>query len=207
MNTSSSKLPLFHILYVVSFIEGGALMAVELLGSKMIAPYYGASLYVWTAVLGTTLGGLALGYWLGGSFTEKYESQINRILLLIFVASGVFMLILPFYGKLILEATVSMSLKPGIVISSFLILTPILCSFGMVSPLIIHLLSKQFNVAGPAAGTIYGVSTVGGVIFSLVFGLYFIPFIGIKAGMLFIGSFLLLGAGLMFLAGRNTESK
>ncbi len=41
-------------------------MAVELVGAKLLAPYFGTSLYVWAAALGTTLGGLTLGYFFGG---------------------------------------------------------------------------------------------------------------------------------------------
>ena len=41
----------FPLLFLVLLIEGGALMAVELMGSKLAAPFYGSSLYVWTAVL------------------------------------------------------------------------------------------------------------------------------------------------------------
>jgi hypothetical protein len=47
----------FWFLFAVAFIEGGALMAVEIVGAKLVGPYYGSSLYVWAAVLGLTLGG------------------------------------------------------------------------------------------------------------------------------------------------------
>ncbi|MBK6986726.1 MAG: hypothetical protein IPH32_19195 [Bacteroidetes bacterium] len=52
--------------FVLSFIEGGAVMATELLGAKMLAPYFGSSLYVWATVLAITLGGLA------GLFCRRY---------------------------------------------------------------------------------------------------------------------------------------
>ena len=45
-------------IYILSFIEGGTVMLVELCGAKLLAPYYGTSIYVWAATLGVTLGGL-----------------------------------------------------------------------------------------------------------------------------------------------------
>jgi len=56
-------------IYIVSFFEGAAVMATELCGSKLIAPYFGSSLYVWAAVIAITLGSLATGYFYGGKLT------------------------------------------------------------------------------------------------------------------------------------------
>ena len=50
-------------------------MAVELLGAKMMAPFFGSSLYVWASILGVTLGGLAIGYFSGGFLSEKFKSN------------------------------------------------------------------------------------------------------------------------------------
>ena len=195
------KLPIFHILYLMAFIEGGALMSMELIGSKMIAPYYGASLYTWTAVLATTLGGLALGYYLGGMYSEKYENK--KMLFLLFLVSGVLVLTVQFYGTFIMQITLPMEIRMGVTISAFVILTPILLCFGMVSPLIINILHKDYNLAGQVAGTVYAISTFGGVLFCLPFGLYVIPFIGIKISILIIGVLLLVGAGIYKLSIKN----
>lgn len=190
MKENEKKLPIFHILYLMSFIEGGALMAIELIGSKMIAPYYGASLYTWTAVLATTLGGLAIGYYVGGILSEKYSNK--NLLVIIFLLSGILVLTVQIYGTFIMEITLPLELRLGVTISSFIILTPILLCFGIVSPLIINILYNDFQFAGQVSGTIYAISTLGGVLFCLPLGLYFIPFIGIKYSVLFIGILLLL---------------
>jgi hypothetical protein len=55
-----------NLLLLVAFIEGGSVMAIELAGAKMVAPFYGTSLYVWASVLAVTLGGLTTDYFLGG---------------------------------------------------------------------------------------------------------------------------------------------
>ena len=63
--------------YFLSFLEGVSVMAAELLGAKMLAPYFGSSLYVWASVLGITLGGLAMGYFAGGFFSGSKSAFIS----------------------------------------------------------------------------------------------------------------------------------
>ena len=50
----------------------------ELIGAKMLAPYFGSSLYVWATVMAVTLGGLALGYFTGGFFAEKNRNNRGK---------------------------------------------------------------------------------------------------------------------------------
>jgi predicted membrane-bound spermidine synthase len=71
------------ILLSISILEGGALMATELIGAKLAAPFYGTSLYVWATIFAVTLGGLALGYLLGGYFSDKNPSVafLRKVLL------------------------------------------------------------------------------------------------------------------------------
>src|SRR5512147_1980941 len=56
------------LLYAIIFISGGAILALELLASRIMTPYFGVSLYIWTGILSITLISLALGYWAGGRF-------------------------------------------------------------------------------------------------------------------------------------------
>ena len=67
----ASRQPIRY-LFVIAFIEGASVMAIELAGAKSIAPYYSSSLYVWAAVLSVTLGGLTSGYFLGGRLASRY---------------------------------------------------------------------------------------------------------------------------------------
>ena len=167
-----------RFLYFVLLIEGGALMAVELIGAKLIAPFYGNSLYVWTAVLAITLGGLTIGYFLGGIISDK--SPNIKTLLIIILASALLVLALPFSSNIILSATLPMELRTGIVISCLVFLMPPLICFGMVGPLTVRLVSTELDKVGKAAGSVYFTSTVGGIITTFLFGFYLIPFWGLK---------------------------
>ena len=61
--------------FVLAFVEGATVMAVELFGAKMMTPYYGSSLIVWTSVIGVTLLCLTIGYYLGGRLSMKYKAK------------------------------------------------------------------------------------------------------------------------------------
>src|SRR5688500_1064332 len=73
------------LLYATLFISGGAILALELLASRIMTPYFGVSLYIWTGILSITLVALALGYWLGGrlaatrDFGQRGAPQLYRL--------------------------------------------------------------------------------------------------------------------------------
>ena len=62
------------LLHATLFISGGAILALELLASRIMTPYFGVSLYIWTGILSITLVSLALGYWLGGKLAAARAS-------------------------------------------------------------------------------------------------------------------------------------
>jgi len=72
----------FPRLFLVLVIEGGALMAVELMGAKLVAPFYGNSLYVWTAVLAITVLSLTLGYYAGGRLSKERPTETKLFIVL-----------------------------------------------------------------------------------------------------------------------------
>jgi len=54
------------LLEAIVFVTGACALVLEILGARMLAPYLGSSLYVWTALIATVLGALSIGYWWGG---------------------------------------------------------------------------------------------------------------------------------------------
>ncbi|MBI4648657.1 MAG: fused MFS/spermidine synthase [Bacteroidia bacterium] len=164
-------------LLLISFIEGGAVMAIELLGAQITAPFYGTSLYVWSAILAITLAGLTTGYFVGGLISEKMSRPVLYYILLI---AAVFIAIMPITGKYIMENTLSYDFRFGAIVSVLAFVFPPLVLLGMVSPIIIRKLSTKVESVGRKAGTVYAISTIGGILATFIFGFYMIPKIGLR---------------------------
>ncbi|HXB41264.1 MAG TPA: fused MFS/spermidine synthase, partial [Bacteroidia bacterium] len=117
--SSSRKTKFF---YALSFTEGGAVMATELIGAKILAPYFGTSLYVWTCVMALTLGGLACGYFFGGRLSQKKNHE--KILMTIVLLAAAYMCALPLFSPLFLFLAEATSLIPSVLLSSAIVLLP-----------------------------------------------------------------------------------
>jgi spermidine synthase len=167
----------FPHLFLVLLIEGGALMAVELMGAKLVAPFYGNSLYVWTAVLTITVLGLTLGYYTGGRLAKKGASKTT--LFVVLGISAVLVLALPMTASIAIGLTKGMDLIAGICVTFILLLLPPMLCFGIVGPMVVSLMSSQLETVGKTAGTVYFTSTFGGIAATFFLGLYFIPVVGL----------------------------
>lgn len=153
-------------------------MATELCGSKLIAPYFGSSLYVWTSVIAITLGSLAAGYFYGGKLSLKENKQ--RILLSILLIAALYMGFMPIISNLFSAIAIRMSLIPAVVVSSFVLLVPPMFLMGSASPLIISLQTKDSAESGRVSGLVYSISTLGGIIATFACGFYLIPAFGLN---------------------------
>ena len=68
------------LLHAIIFCTGGAILALELLASRIMTPYFGVSIYIWTGILSITLIALAVGYWAGGLVTHaRRKPSIERL--------------------------------------------------------------------------------------------------------------------------------
>ncbi len=191
-------------LYLIAFIEGGSVMAIELAGAKMIAPFFGTSLYVWASVLAVTLGGLAAGYFAGGWATYRFSTM--KILFWELLAGTLLIALMPFLAVRFMSITGGMGLRFGSLFSSFsFMFLPLLC-MGMISPTLIQLQNRELKGTGKTAGTIYAISTIGGITMTLLMGFYFLPEWGIRISVFF--SAILLGsmAALVVIIGRKYKA-
>jgi len=168
----------FWFLFLVLVIEGASLMAVELMGAKLLAPFYGSSLYVWTAILGITVLGLSLGYFFGGKLSIQKSSE--KLLILILGIAAILVFALPVTAKVVISLTSSMALIPGICIASFFLLVPPMFCFGLVGPIVVRLMVNRLETIGNVVGVVYFTSTLGGILATFLVGYVLIPESGLK---------------------------
>jgi spermidine synthase len=177
-----------RILLGIAFIEGGAVMIMELLGAKITAPYFGASLYVWSSVLAVTLGALALGYFFGGLLSRKYPGA-STLFVVLFLA-GFLTAIAPLIAPTVFLATHFLGVRAGSLAAVLVYVLPPVACMGMVSPQITQMINRSRDEAGRSAGTVYAISTVGGILATFLAGFYLIPDIGIRPTALITGGLL-----------------
>jgi len=188
-------------LYSLSFIEGGAVMSTELVGAKILAPYFGTSLYVWACVMALTLGGLACGYFFGGRLSIKPNHE--KILMISVLCAAVYICCLPMLTFLLVYLASNFSLIPAVLISSWVVLFPPVFIMGMISPLIIKSITTTQKEVGKKSGEIYATSTLGGICFTFTTAFYTIPQWGLTITLI-INASLLAVFSIIYFAKRKT---
>ncbi len=177
-----------YYILITAFLEGMTVLVVEIAGARALAPYYGTSLYVWTAQITATLLFLALGYALGGRLARKASAYA---LPGVFCGGGAWLALFPFWRVEVLGAA---AVLPGVGLGSFLagafLYGPPLLALGAVSPLLIQRFQKG-EAGGEAAGAIFFTNTLGGLAGGWLTALVLVPHCPLR--FILAGSGVLLG--------------
>ena len=162
-------------LEVVVFICGAVVMAYEIIGSRMLGPYVGTSMFVWTSIIGVILLSLSVGYMWGGRIADK-KPRADILSVYIFIA-GLFIILSTFIKDLLLDFLLSSisNVKIVSIVSSLLLFTIPSILLGMVSPFAARIKMKTIEKSGSTVGNLYAISTVGSIIGVFLAGFYFIP--------------------------------
>lgn len=160
-------------LYFLSFAEGAAVMAAEICGARLIAPFFGSSLYVWSAVMAVTLGGLAGGYFFGGRLSTRPDKAF--MLQCVILCSIIWLLLMPLLPALFYMVASHLSLIPAVIIGVLILLFPAMLCMGAASPLVIACLTHEANQSGANSGRVYAVSTTGGIFATFLCGFWLVP--------------------------------
>lgn len=191
----------FYLLATAA-ITGALVMVVELAGARIIAPFFGVGIFVWTALISVTLLSLSAGYWFGGKLADR-KPQAEYLFILIALA-GAWLLLLPWIRQPILQFSVPLGLRLGAVVSASLLFGPTLLLLGCVSPYVVRLGSHALEKLGSTVGLFYAVSTAGSFIGSILTGFYLLTYLGVGKAITFSGVGLLsLSAVYFWLAGKR----
>jgi len=181
---------------LAAFIEGAAVLSVEIMGAKILTPYFGNSLIIWTSIIGVTITFLAVGYYIGGFLSRK--RSLPRILSYIFSIAAIFILIMPAWAIYLFDSFSDSSLYTSAILNASLLIGPPMIALGTTSPVIIQQLTKQLYDSGKKAGLVYAVSTLGGIFFIFLFGFWIIPWLGISIPIAVLSTLIFLFALFIF---------
>ncbi|MDD4995448.1 MAG: fused MFS/spermidine synthase [Patescibacteria group bacterium] len=196
MSKHKPKLP-----YVIAFITGMCIMAIELTASRLLAPYFGTSLFVWTNIIAVIMLALAIGYWFGGRISERRPEL--SLLLKIILTAGLFCFIIPFavepLSMVVLKdfsgsAPASVLILVGSFFSTLILFFVPIMFLGMCSPFLIKLASIFDHNIGNISGRIFAISTVGSIVGTFLPSIVFIAWVGSKKTVLIFAVILIMTA-------------
>lgn len=191
-----------YYLLATTAICGAIVMVVEVLGSRVIGPFFGVSLFVWTSLITVTLLALAIGYALGGRLADRRTSPVA--LYSVVIAAGLCVLVIPFIQMPVLKTSVGLGLRLGSLVSATILFGPALMLLGCVSPLLVRLLAREMHNLGRTVGGLYALSTAGSFVGTIVTGFFLIGVVGVSRIFMLAGLLLiLLGVGYFIARGRT----
>ena len=189
------------LLGVVAFLVGSATLATEICASRLLAPYFGASTFVWANIIGLTLAYLALGYWLGGRLADRRPEP--RVLGAILLVAALALAATPFAARPFLRWALHGFdvVSVGAVAGSFfaalaLFLVPV-TALGAAAPFLVRLALPSVEEAGKVAGRLYALSTAGSLVGTFLAALVLIPWVGTQRTILGTAAFVALAAALL----------
>lgn len=193
------------LIYLLAFSCGFCIMAVELLGGRILAPYFGSSVHIWGSIITVFMLSLSVGYLLGGKLSTKQVS-LKRYGI-IFILAGI--TVLPV--ALLSEPTMNLIFRNvedtryGSLLTSvalFFIPTVIL---GMISPYSVRLLISDKNKSGQVAGVLYFVSTMGSALGTLITSFYLVLWFEVNTIIISVCS-VLIALGLIAIVLNSLEA-
>ena len=166
------------LLYMAVFLTGAAIMMIEVLGTRILGPFYGVSLFVWSSLISVTLIALALGYYLGGIAADRAKRfQLSHGIALAALSTA----LIPVIKTPVLLQTNALGVRAGAFTSALLLFSVPLTLLAMVGPRVIQLCTSRLESVGRSSGSVYAFSTVGSVLGTLVLGFYLLPMMGTQS--------------------------
>lgn len=193
----------------VVFITGACVLVVELAATRILAPYFGNTIFTVTSVISVVLAALSLGYYLGGRLADRRPSK--RIFYAIVLAGGIGVFTL-YWLQITLLPTLGnyLPLTTGPLIVSVILFFAPSFVLGTLSPFAIKLQQEQLKRQGVGIGTISGevffYSTLGSIAGSLLAGYVLIPHVGVRATMIGVAA-VLVALGLIPLTLLSKDKK
>jgi hypothetical protein len=186
------------LLLALACILGFALMGFEMLGSRYLYPYFGGGINTWASLIATVLVALMAGYLLGGALVDRTLSP--RLCGLLLVVAGVYLFTIPLwvdplFGWMLTSVGDGMA---GIVLAATILLLLPLTLMSTFTPFAVRLLLVSIAFGGRIVSYVYGVSTIGNVLGTLVTTFMLVPSFGSRTlTMIFAGVTILCGLVMM----------
>lgn len=190
------------LIMLLAFTGGFSIMSIELLAGRMLAPFFGSSIYVWGSIITVFMLSLSLGYLLGGRLSLRAPS-LGRFGI-IFLVAGATITPLLLGGDAIMESVFAAVEDPryGSLLASLALFFVPTVAMGTISPYAVRLLVDTVGHSGQVAGQLYFVSTLGSALGTLLTSFYFVLWFEVTRILICLGLTLIACGLLALLAAR-----
>lgn len=151
----------------VTFLSSGAVLVMEIVGLRLIAPYVGVTLQTSTAVIGFALAAIALGAWTGGAMADRVDPR--TLIAPLMVGGGALVIaVLPlvrFTGSWVNGADAGAVL----LLAAVAIVVPA-ALLSAVPPMVVKLQLSNLDETGAVVGRLSGIGTLGAIAATFVTG-------------------------------------
>jgi spermidine synthase len=177
------------LILATAVVTGAAVMMLELLGTRVIGPFYGVSMFVWSSLISVTLISLAVGYFLGGRLADRGRVELSMVL----IVAGLATAAVPALRGPVLGLTNPLGLRVGAFLSALLLFFVPLTVLAMVGPYVVKTLATRQEKVGSVSGAVMALSTAGSVAGTLLLGFFLLPVVGTRAILYSIAAVLMFG--------------
>ena len=174
-------------LFATAFVAGAVVMALEILGSRLLAPVFGNSLFVWGALIGVVLAAMSSGYATGGWLADRYPGE--RVLAGLLLMSGTWTFLLAWMGQPVMFLVDAWIKDPrwGPCIATTFLLAPPAFGLSAVLPTLLRLAIADLGHLGRHTGRMIAVSTVGSLVGTWGTAFYLLTLVGSMALVAVLG--------------------
>jgi len=199
---------------LIACICGWFIMELEILGVRVLAPYFGSAVFVvMGSVIGVFLLSLSAGYMFGGWLSRKPNSK--RAVGINLTAAGAWLCAMPFFVEFVCDGIFNLGLdeKWGSLLAAIVLFGTPTMLLGTVSPTAVRWLTIQASDSGLNAGLVLAFSTVASFAGCVVTAFYLVLFsvqrtiCASGVALIALGGTILLQAGAQVKRGPSTEAE
>lgn len=175
------------------FFTSAAVLVLEILAGRLLAPYVGVTLETFTGIIGTVLAGISIGSWLGGRAADRYQPQ--KLLGPLLIAGGLLTLLSP---TVVTWAGSALSGSDPITIVTLTALGFFLPAvvLSAVSPVVVKIQLRSLAETGSVVGQLSAIGTAGAIFGTFATGFVLLAAMPSRPIVLIVGG-LLVATGLL----------
>lgn len=143
------------------FASGFGILAVQLLGVKILIPYVGATMPIWGSVISVTLIGGMIGYYAGGTIADRKRDK--RIILVLSFLAGICIIIIPALRSAVMEIISGMPYVQGAFLGAILLFLPPTTLLSALVTYLIRFFVRDIGTISQVHGDLYAIATLGSI--------------------------------------------